>query len=119
MQTNPPELVYKILTAEVWSAATRGDSVPSMPIDVSDGFLHLSTAAQLAETLALHFKGQSGLTVLAIRTADIATALRWEPSRGGELFPHVYGDVPTSAVATEMSIDVAADGSCDLPPEGR
>lgn len=88
-----------------------------MPIDSTDGFMHLSTATQLAETLALHFKGQTGLIVLTIRTADIADALRWEPSRGGQLFPHVYGQIPLAAVVSKKVVNFAPDGSCALPAD--
>lgn len=114
MKIDTSKLVYKILTPDLWNSAT-GDDVPPMLIDESDGFIHLSSASQLAETLALHFKGQSGLIILSIRVADIAADLRWEPSRGGQLFPHVYGHVPKTAIATRFIIDVAGDGSSNLP----
>lgn len=113
MSPNAPRTVFKILAADVPAA---GDGqVPLMPIDLEDGFIHLSTAQQLSETLALHFRGQSNLSILAIRTADIHANLRWEPSRGGQLFPHVYGSIPVSAVVNEAKIDVAEDGTVDLP----
>lgn len=117
MQNDTPHLVYKILTEDVWSAAAAGTPVPTMPIDTADGFIHLSTATQLAETLSLHFKGQSGLILLTIRTSDIADDLRWEPSRGGRLFPHVYGQIPRSAVANIARVEVAEDGTCTLPAD--
>lgn len=115
MSNNIPEHVFKILTGDTWGQAEDAMIVPRMPIDVADGYVHLSTSDQLAETLALHFKGQSDLVLLAIRTDDIADHLKWEPSRGGKMFPHVYGDVPKSAVASQETVSVDADGSCVLP----
>jgi uncharacterized protein (DUF952 family) len=85
-----------------------------MPIDLKDGFVHFSTAAQLAETLKLHFAGQGDLVVFAVRPADLAD-LRWEPSRGGQLFPHGYGALPLAAVGQSASVSVAADGAVTLP----
>ena len=91
-----------------------------MPIDAADGYMHFSTAAQLAETLRLHFAGQSDLVLLAIRSADLGANLVWEPSRGGALFPHLYGGpLPTSAIAWQAPLSVAADGSCTLPEAVR
>lgn len=114
MSESNPEFVFKILDTETWSAAGT-DLVPAMPIDIKDGYIHLSTAEQLAETLALHFKGQSDVTILAIRTAGIEQNIKWEPSRGGQLFPHVYGDLPRGAVAAIGTVAVDPDGACILP----
>ena len=87
-----------------------------MPIDAADGYMHFSTAGQLAETLRLHFAGQSGLLLLAVKAADLGEKLVWEPSRGGELFPHLYGGpLDTATILWEEPISVAADGSCILP----
>jgi uncharacterized protein (DUF952 family) len=110
-----PEFVYKIATADVAAAATATGRFAGMPIDMRDGYIHLSTATQLAETLRLHFASQSDLALLALRTADYGEALRWEPSRGGQLFPHLYGTFPMSAVVHMASIDVGADGTVVLP----
>jgi uncharacterized protein (DUF952 family) len=91
-----------------------------MPIDAADGYMHFSTASQLAETLRLHFAGQSGLVILAVRTADLGENLVWEASRGGALFPHLYGGpLPASAIAWEARVDVAVDGSTTLPEPVR
>lgn len=116
MNTPPhPELIYKIATREVAEAARASGTFRGMPIDHADGFVHFSTAAQLAETLRLHFAGQSDLVLLALRAAEMEAALRWEPSRGGELFPHLYGTFPMAAVVHEAAIAVHDDGRCDLP----
>ena len=110
-----PDLIYKIATAASYDSTRGAASYSGMPIDAKDGYLHLSTAAQLAETLRLHFAGQSGLVLLAVRTTDLGDKLVWEPSRGGQLFPHYYGALPLSAVAWEAPLAVGADGSCSLP----
>lgn len=115
MVTSPPSLVYKIATAEVTDAAAASGSFTGMPIDHSDGYIHLSTAAQLPETLALHFRGKDGLVLLAVHTDAVGDALKWEPSRGGALFPHLYGALPMAAVAWTAPLAVADDGSCQLP----
>jgi uncharacterized protein (DUF952 family) len=114
-----PDLIYKIATEAIYAPARGTASFAGMPIDARDGYLHLSTATQLAETLRLHFAGQSGLVLLAVRSADLGDKLVWEPSRGGQLFPHYYGEVPLSAVAWEAPLSVAADGSCPLPEAVR
>jgi uncharacterized protein (DUF952 family) len=91
-----------------------------MPIDASDGYMHFSTAAQLAETLRLHFAGEAGLVLLAVRTAGLGDRLVWEPSRNGQLFPHLYGGpLSLSAIAWQAPLSVAPDGSCTLPEAVR
>lgn len=110
-----PELVYKVATAEAVTAAEARGAFPRMPIDDQDGFVHFSTAAQLPETLRRHFAGQGDLVLLAVRSYDLGKGLVWEPSRGGLLFPHVYGEISPAVVAWKAAIAVAADGSCSLP----
>lgn len=110
-----PEFIYKIASAEIAAAAQRSGAFAGMPIDEQDGYIHFSTAAQLSETLSLHFRGQGDLVLLAVRSADVGARLRWEASRGGQLFPHVYGIFPMSAVAWSAPVEVAADGTCVLP----
>jgi len=114
-----PELVFKIAPADIAAAARDSGTFTGMPIDREDGFIHLSTAAQLPETLALHFRGQDNLVLLAVRPHNVGSILRWEPSRGGQLFPHVYGGLPMSAVVWTAPIAVAADGTCMLPEAVR
>ncbi|NGP17227.1 DUF952 domain-containing protein [Devosia aurantiaca] len=117
--TETPDLIYKIATAASFAPARLSGHYDGMPIDAEDGYLHFSTAAQLAETLRLHFKGQSGLVILAVRTADLPE-LVWEPSRGGQMFPHLYGGpLPLTAVEWEASVDVDAEGNCTLPEAVR
>ncbi|WIY52963.1 DUF952 domain-containing protein [Devosia sp. YIM 151766] len=116
---NPP-FIYKIASAASLAAARHSGRYEGMPIDAADGYMHFSTAAQLAETLRLHFKGQSGLVILAIRTADLGEALVWEPSRGGQLFPHLYGGpLDMARVEWEAMVSVDAAGHCVLPEAVR
>jgi uncharacterized protein (DUF952 family) len=113
--TPNPEFVYKIATRAAFDAGLAEGAFPHMPIDDADGFLHLSTAAQLRETLRLYFAGQAGIMLIAVRTADLGAGLKWEPSRGGDLFPHHYGALGLDALEQSETIDVAADGSVELP----
>lgn len=107
--------IYKIATAAAWEDFRASGRFPGMPVDIKDGYVHFSTAAQLGETLRLHFAGQGGLVVFAVRADALGDDLRWEPSRGGQLFPHLYGDLPFAAVGDHAAIEVGADGSVDLP----
>lgn len=110
-----PEFLYKIASAESYDAAIASGRFTGMPIDIADGYIHFSTAGQLRETLALHFRGQSGVIVFSVRTYDAGAGLRWETSRGGQLFPHLYGAFPMSAVGDMTKVDVDSDGAVDLP----
>jgi uncharacterized protein (DUF952 family) len=110
-----PDFIYKVATADVVGRARASGTFTGMPIDARDGYLHFSTAAQLPETLRLHFAGQGDLVLMALRAYDLGAALRWEPSRGEQLFPHVYASFPMSAVVREARIGVAPDGGCVLP----
>ncbi len=107
--------IYKIASAEVFAEAQRAGRFDGMPIDAQDGFMHFSDGAQLRETLKLHFRGQRDLVLLAVRAADLGQNLRWEPSRGGALFPHLYAPLALTAILWSAPIAVAADGHCDLP----
>lgn len=109
-----PEQVYKIVTRDAFAAAEAEGRFPRMPIDDTDGYIHFSTAAQLPDTLRLHFAGQGDLVVFAVRLADFE-GLRWEPSRNGQLFPHAYGEMSASAIGRQAVVSVAADGGVDLP----
>ena len=111
-----PELIYKITTATAFAQARLSGNFAGMPIDAQDGYMHFSTAEQLSETLRLHFAGQDDLVLLAVRTTDLGDDLIWEPSRGGQLFPHLYNrPLPSSAIAWSAPLSVAADGACVIP----
>jgi uncharacterized protein (DUF952 family) len=83
--------IYKILRAREWVDLLEKGASDGAPVDKTDGFIHFSTAAQVAETAARHFAGADGLILAAFEADDLGDALRWEPSRGGALFPHLYG----------------------------
>ena len=91
-------LIYKICSRGDWSRAVDQGRYTGSPVDVADGFIHFSTAVQTRETAAKHFAGQNDLVLVQIDTAHLpAEALKWEPSRGGALFPHLYAALPVSA----------------------
>ena len=89
---------YKILTGPEMAALERDGSFAGAPIDLSDGYIHLSTHDQLDETAAKHFAGQRDLVLVAVDADALGGKLKWEPSRGGALFPHLYGELPLKAV---------------------
>ena len=89
---------YKILTADQWAQFQSDGIFTGAPVDLADGYIHMSTADQLAETLAKHFAGQIGLVIATIDLTQLGDALKWEVSRGGALFPHYYGALPMAAV---------------------
>jgi len=91
-------VIYKICPASLWREALRVGAFHGSAHDLADGFIHFSTAEQLAETAQKHFAGQCDLLLLAVDAATLGEALRFEPSRGGALFPHLYGPLPLSAV---------------------
>ena len=92
-------LVYKVLRAAEWTAMQARGAFAGSPDDVRDGFIHLSTREQLETTIERHFAGERELVVLEIDASALPVDLRWEPSRGGALFPHLYAELPMSAVS--------------------
>lgn len=102
--------IYKISPRALWQEAERGGVFTGAPVDVADGFIHFSTAEQVAETAARHFAGQADLVLAAIDAAALGDALRYEPSRGGALFPHLYGTLPLSAVRWVKPLALTAQG---------
>jgi len=104
------KLVFKIVGAEEWRAAERKGVFEGTGIDRADGYIHFSTAAQAPETAARHFAGRGDLILAAIEAAKLGDALKWEPSRGGALFPHLYGPLPFSAVRWARPLPLGADG---------
>jgi uncharacterized protein (DUF952 family) len=107
-------VAYKVLTsAEMASFHAKGVFAGS-PADLADGFIHLSTAEQLAGTLEKHYAGQTDLFLVKVDIETFGPALRWEASRGGQLFPHIYASLPMSAVLALGDLHFAPDGSIDL-----
>jgi len=103
-------LIYKLLDAPSWNAALAAGVFTGSAVDEKDGFIHFSDAGQAQETARLHFKGQAGLVLLTIDADRLGDALIWEPSRGGVLFPHLYGPLAISAVLEARALDLDADG---------
>ncbi len=107
-------VAYKILTADEWLALSAG-VFQGAAIDKADGFIHLSTASQLTETANRHFSGQTDLIIAAIDLPALGDAVRWEPSRHGQLFPHIYAPLVLEAVIAWRPLERQADGTIRLP----
>lgn len=110
-----PATVYKICPAELWRRAEAAGSFKGAGIDLADGFIHFSTAAQVRRTATLHFVGQTDLLLVAVDAARLEGALRWEPSRGGDLFPHLYAPLPLAAVRWVKPLPLGDDGAHRFP----
>jgi uncharacterized protein (DUF952 family) len=108
-------IIYKICSASAWREAERHGVYRGSADDARDGFIHFSAASQVAGTAQKFFAGQSALFLVAIDADALGDALRWEPSRGGELFPHLYGELDLGAVTGVMDLPMRADGSHDIP----
>ncbi len=91
-------VAYKVLTAEQMQVLEHQGSFTGAPIDLADGYIHLSTHAQLTETVDKHFAGQANLWIASVDLEALEDVVKWEPSRGGQLFPHLYAPLPLSAV---------------------
>ena len=110
-----PTRAYKVLTGPQLSELLARGSFAGAPIDLLDGYIHLSTEQQLAETLLKHFTGQSDLWIATIDLVTLQEDLRWEPSRGDQLFPHVYADLPLRAVIAHGPVEWLQGGALRLP----
>jgi uncharacterized protein (DUF952 family) len=108
-------LIYKICPRTLWREAEAAGHFTGAPIDRQDGFIHFSTAAQVAETAARHFAGQDDLLIVAVEAGSLGDDLRYEPSRGGDLFPHLYGALPLTAVRSVDALPLGADGRHVFP----
>jgi uncharacterized protein (DUF952 family) len=108
-------LVYKICPKALWREAERAGVFSGAPVDVRDGFIHLSTAAQVRETAAKHFRCQGDLLLIAVEAEALGPDLRYEPSRGGDLFPHLHAPLPLSAVRWVKPLPLGPDSRHVLP----
>lgn len=115
ISTSPSDLVYKVCERQDWLAAETSPAYLGSSDDLRDGFIHLSAAHQLAMTLERHFGGRAGLVLIAFRSGHLAPALRWEPSRGGELFPHLYGPIAPGLALQTWPLPLDAGGRHILP----
>ena len=104
-------IVYKIVAAEEWTEAEAAGAFTGASVDRADGFIHFSTAEQAPETAAKWFAGRDDLTLAAVAAEALGDALRWEPSRGGALFPHLYGPLSMSAVVWSRPLPLGPDGA--------
>lgn len=116
MTTPAAPRIYKICPETLWQAAEAAGFFTGAPVDVTDGFIHFSTKAQVVETARRHFAGQSALKLVTVDASVLGDALRWEPSRGGDLFPHLYGPLPLSAALKVEDLPLGADGHHVFPP---
>jgi len=108
--------IYKILAEEIWREAQAAGVFAGAGVDLADGFIHFSTADQLAETARRHFHGQEGLVALEVEADDLGPALKWEPSRGGELFPHLHDVLPAASVRAVHPMPLGPDNTPGMAP---
>jgi uncharacterized protein (DUF952 family) len=109
-------LIYKIFRRPEWNAYRDAGRTAGAPVDLADGFVHFSTAAQVAETAAKWFSTESDLVLVAFDSDALGAALKWEPSRGGALFPHLYRELLLADVLWDKSLPLGATGH--IFPEG-
>jgi len=116
-QDRTHRIVYKILAREEWDAAVARGGYAGSADDLRDGFVHLSAATQLFGTAAKYFRGQDGLVLVAFDAVELGGSLKWEPSRGGELFPHLFCELPAKCARQVYDLPLGDDG-IPLIPEG-
>jgi len=118
-ETGCTMIIFKICPREMWRAAEVDGLFRGAPVDLADGFIHFSTAAQVAETARRHFAGQEDLVLVAIDGGRLGAALRFERSRGGDLFPHLYGPLPVSAATAVADLPRDQAGGFRFPTEAE
>lgn len=111
-----PSTVYKICPIALWREAEKDGVFTGAPVDLKDGFIHFSTAGQVRETAARHFEGQTNLVLVALDAEKLGPALKYERSRGGELFPHLYGSFDLGCVRWVKPLPLGPEGAHDFPP---
>lgn len=109
--------VYKVLLAQQWESAKHSGIFHGAPVDIADGYIHLSKREQLAETINKHFNGVGEIEILVFKAEDLGSALKWEPSRGGDLFPHLYSELNINLHKGRFTVSMEEDGSHVLPEE--
>lgn len=109
------QTIYHMCRRDEWEAAQAAGAYAGSSQDAADGFIHFSAASQVVASAAKHRSGQSGLVLLAVDPRCLGEALRWEPSRGGQLFPHLYATLPIIAVKWVKDVPLDADGSHVFP----
>lgn len=116
MTQRPKTFIYKILSQKDWHLANQLGHTKTA-LDEGDGYVHLSTRAQVGETLKLHYKNQSSVQLLEYVLEHISGDIRWEESRGGQLFPHLYGTLRVDAAKRVWPLKSGEDGICLLPAD--
>lgn len=111
------QTIYKIVTVEQWDEALELGEFKGAPVDLADGYIHFSTREQVEETAAKHFNGQHPLLLVAFEAARFGEALKWEPSRGGDLFPHLYQTLDPSLASGIYPLPIRDDGGHDFPED--
>lgn len=112
-------LIFKIVPRSMWQEAVDAGVFTGAPIDLTDGFIHFSTAEQVRETAAKHFSGQTDLLLAAFEADSFADALKWEISRGGALFPHLYATLDPATALWVKELPVSSDGEHVFPELGE
>ena len=109
-------MIYHMCPADIWQEAVRASAYHGTADDQRDGFIHFSTAEQIAESARRHRAGQAGLVLIAVESDRLADRLKWEKSRGGALFPHLYGPLDTAEAASIRPLPLGPDGEHIFPP---
>ena len=109
-------MIYHMCPAEAWEAAVAAGRYDGTEGDRRDGFIHFSTEAQLPESARRHRAGQAGLLLIAVESARLGDRLRWEPARGGQLFPHLYGPLSPGEAVSVTPLPLGPDGNHIFPP---
>lgn len=104
------DVAYKLVDRAEWEAARVAGAYAGSAVDLADGYIHMSSAAQLAETARRHYPGRSDLLLVTVDLTVLGEALKWEASRGGDLFPHLFAPLPLAAAREERGLSVDADG---------
>lgn len=115
MMRQDAPIIFKVAPRAAWEQACRAGAFAGSEADRNDGFIHLSTPQQLAGTLAKHFAGQPDLLLIAFDAHALGEALKWEPSRGGDLFPHLYAELPTTAALSVQALQLDTEGVPIVP----
>lgn len=112
---NPNQPIYKVCSTAEWQVAVANRTFSGSAVDLRDGFIHFSAAHQVTETVRRHFQGQADLIVIAVDPRPLGADLRWEASRGGDLFPHLYGNLPVVAAVRAIPLQFDDAGEVVLP----
>lgn len=109
------QMIYHMCRADEWEAAVKSGTYRGSSQDLADGFIHFSTATQIVESARKHRAGQDGLLLIAVDAERLGGRLKWEPSRGGDLFPHLYGPLDPAESASVGPLSLGPDGNHRFP----